>query len=111
MVVVVVGFFVCFVIFWVFFVLFCFVFCFLGPHLRHMEVPRLRVKLEVQLPAYTTATPDPSRICDLHHSLRQHRILNLLIEARDQIHNLMIPSWIRFCFATTGTPRILSLYK
>ena len=31
-------------------------FCFLGPHLRHMEVPRLGVQLELQLPAYTTAT-------------------------------------------------------
>jgi len=27
----------------VFFVLFCFVFVFLGPYLRHMEVPRLGV--------------------------------------------------------------------
>ena len=24
-------------------ILFCFVFCFLGPHLQHMEVPRLGV--------------------------------------------------------------------
>jgi len=29
---------------------------FLGLHLWHMEVPRLGVKLELQLPAYTTAT-------------------------------------------------------
>jgi len=43
---------------------------FLGPHLRDMEVSRLGVKLELQLPAYTTATvtPDPSCIYDLHHS-------------------------------------------
>ena len=33
-----------------------FFFCFLGLHLQHMEVPRLGVKLELQLPAYTTAT-------------------------------------------------------
>ena len=33
-----------------------FVFClFLGLHLQHMEVPRLGVKLELQLPAYATA--------------------------------------------------------
>ena len=32
---------------------------FLGPHLRHMEVPRLGVELELQLPAYTTATAMP----------------------------------------------------
>ena len=39
-----------------------FFFFFLGPHLWHMEVPRLGVKLELQLPAYTTATAswDPS---------------------------------------------------
>ena len=35
-----------------------------------MEVPRLGVALELQQLAYTTATPDPDRICDLHHSLR-----------------------------------------
>ena len=29
---------------------------FLGPHPQHMEVPRLGVKLELQLPAYATAT-------------------------------------------------------
>ena len=36
-------------------------FFFLGLHLQHMEVPRLQVKSELQLPAYTraTATPDP----------------------------------------------------
>ena len=31
-------------------------FCFLGPHMWHMEVPRIGVELELQLPAYTTAT-------------------------------------------------------
>ena len=30
-------------------------FVFLGPHLRHMEIPGLGVQLELQLPAYTTA--------------------------------------------------------
>ena len=36
-------------------------FWFLGLHLQHMDVPRLGVVLELQLPAYTTATaaPDP----------------------------------------------------
>ena len=40
-------------------------FFFLEPHPRHMEVPRLGVKLELQLPAYTTATAmwDVSHIC------------------------------------------------
>ena len=40
---------------------------FLGPHLWRMEVSRLGVKLELQLPAYTavTATWDLSHICNL----------------------------------------------
>ena len=59
-------------------------FGFLGSYLRHMEVPRLGVKLELQLPAYTTATAtqDPSHVYDLHHSLQQCQILNSLSEAR-----------------------------
>ena len=50
-----------------------------------MEVPRLGVESELQLLAYTTATetPDPSHVCDLHHSSWQHGILNPLSEARD----------------------------
>ena len=38
---------------------------FLGPHSQHMEVPRLGVESELQLPAYTTVTamPDPSLVC------------------------------------------------
>ena len=48
--------------------------------------------------------PDPSRICDLHHSSWQRWILNPLIEARDQTCILMSTSQIRFCWAMTGTP-------
>ena len=51
-----------------------------------MEVPKLGVELELELQqlAYiaATATPDPSHICDLRHSSRQHQILNLPSEAR-----------------------------
>ena len=63
-----------------------FFFCFLGPHLQHMEVPRLGVKSQQQLQAYATATekPDLSCICDLHHSSWQHQILNPLSETKDQ---------------------------
>ena len=48
------------------------------PHPQHMEVPRLGVSSEPYLPAYTTgtATRDPSRVCDGHHSSRQCQILN-----------------------------------
>ena len=82
---------------------FCF---FLELHLQHMEVPRLGVKSELELPAYTTATAtwNPSRVCDLHHSSQQHWILNPRSGARDQTCILMDPSQIRFCCATMGTP-------
>ena len=51
---------------------------FLGPHLRQMEVLRLEVEKELQLPAYDTATAkaDPGCICHLHPGSRQPRILN-----------------------------------
>ena len=51
----------------------------------HTDVPRLEVELELQLLTYATvtATQDPSRIFDLHHSSQKHLILNPLSEARD----------------------------
>ena len=73
-----------------------------------MEVPRLGVKLELQLLAYTiaTATPDPSCICYLYHGSQQLRILHPLSEARDALMDTM---QIYFHWATTGTPRHLLL--
>ena len=50
-----------------------------------MEVPRLEVESEFQLPAYATVMWDPSLICDLW----QHQILNPMREARDHTHILM----------------------
>ena len=92
--------------------LFFFSFCFLGPHLRHTEVPRLGVQLGLQLPVYTTATAtwDLSRICDLHYSSWQRWILNPRSEGRDRTPNLMVPSRSRFRWATTGTPDFISLF-
>ena len=57
----------------------------LGPHLWHMEVPRLGVEAEPQLPAYTTAiaTQHSSHVCDLRFSMRPHWLLNPLSGARD----------------------------
>ena len=71
-----------------------------------METPKLGVQSELQLLAYitTTATRDPSRVCDLHHSSQQYQILNQLSEACDRTRNLMVPSRIHFYCATTGTP-------
>ena len=42
---------------------------------------------------------------------QQCRILNMLSVARDQTHNLMVPSRICFCWAMTGTPLPWSLYQ
>ena len=83
--------------------LFFFLFCFLGPHLRHMEIPRSGVKSELQQLAYTTTTamPDLSHICNLQHSSRQHQILNPLSKARDQT---MDTGQIHFCRAKKGIP-------
>ena len=56
-----------------------------------MEVPRLGVKLELHLPAYTkvTAAPDLNWVCDLHHSSWHCWILNPLTKARDRIDILI----------------------
>ena len=69
-----------------------------------MEVPKLGVELELELPTYATATQDPSHICDLHHSSQQHQTADPLSKARDQTHILMDTSPIHFCCTTMGTP-------
>ena len=45
-------------------------FVFLEPHPWHMEFPKLGFELELELPAYTTATAtwDLSRVCDLTYT-------------------------------------------
>ena len=54
-------------------------FSFPGPHLWYMEVYSPAVESEMQLLAYAIATamPDPSHICKLCCSLRQHWILEM----------------------------------
>ena len=42
--------------------------------------------------ATATATQDPSRVCDLHHSSRQRQILHPWSKGRDRTRNLMVPS-------------------
>ena len=61
-----------------------------------MAVPRLGVKWELQLLAYTTVTamPELSHICDLYHSSWQFQILNPLSEDRNQSHILMDTSQV-----------------
>ena len=86
-----------------------------------MEVPRLVVKLELQLPvcAMGTVTPDPSHICDLHHGLPRHLILKPLSEARDQTHILMVlnplshsgNSWILYFYPLAQSVFYFQLLK
>ena len=63
-----------------------------------MEVLRLGVKSELQLPAYSTAAEmqDSSQVCELHQSSWQHKILNPLSKAGDPTHILMDTSQICF---------------
>ena len=84
----------------------CFLFCFFfsGLLLWHMEVPRLGVELECQLPACATATWDPSPVCDLYQQF---------MAMLDPLTHWSEPasSWIRVGFlthwATTGTPTMV----
>ena len=71
---------------------FQFVFLF-SIFLWHTEVPRLGVKSELQLLAYTTATTmwDPSQVCDLHHSSTQQELPKSHLLARVHIHYSFIP--------------------
>ena len=64
--------------------------------MQHVEVSRLEVESELQLLAYTTATAmrDLSFVFDVHHSSQKCQSLSPLSKARDQTHNLMIPSQI-----------------
>ena len=57
-----------------------------------------------------TATQDLSRVLDVHYSSQQRHILNPLSEARGQTHNLMVTTWTRFWWATTGTPELLLFF-
>ena len=74
------------------------IFIYLGPQVLHMEVPGLGVELKLQLLAYATATvaQDPSRVCNLHHSLWQRQILYPLSRARNGTHILMHTSRVHF---------------
>ena len=77
-----------------------FFFVFLGLYPWHVEVPRLGVQLERQVPAYTsvTATQDLSHVCNLHHSSWQRWILIPLSKARDWTCVLMDMSQVHYCW-------------
>ena len=69
---------------------------FLQLHLQHVEVPRLGVNMELQLPAYTTATatPDLSHICHLHHSYRNARSLTQWARPGIEPTSSLILCWV-----------------
>ena len=67
---------------------------------------RDRIGVAVPVKSTAIATQDLSQVCNLPHSSWQHWILDPLSEARDRTRSLMVPSQIRFHFASTGTPRI-----
>ena len=81
---------------------FCLFFVFLGPRPLHIEVPRLGVESELQLPAYVTAPAmqDLNCLCDIHHSSYQCQIASPLSETRNWTLILMDTSQISFCCTT-----------
>ena len=86
-----------------------FFFCFLGPHPQYVDVPRPGVELELQRPAYATATAvwDLSCICNLYYSSQQQQILNPWV--RPGIEPTFSCVLVRFitCWATRGTLSML----
>jgi len=85
-----------------------FSFCFFELCLWAMEVSRLGIKSELQLPAYTTATAmwDLSCVCNLHHSSRKCWILNPLSEARDRICILIDTSQVHNLLSHNGNSQL-----
>ena len=65
---------------------FLFYFCFLGLHEQYVEVPRLGVESELQLPAYTTAAVMASATYTTDHG-----------KARDRTHIFMDTGWVHYC--------------
>ena len=78
---------------------------FLGPYRRHMEVPSKGSNLSCQ------PTPQQCRIqaeSVTYTTVHQRRILNPLSEVRDRTWVLMDTRQVPYCWATVGTPPILS---
>ena len=85
-----------------YFIIFIYLFSFLGPHSWHMEVPRPAVELELQLPAYASATTAarqlPSHVCDYTTAYGNAR--SLLCWARPGIKPAS--SWILVGFVSAA---------
>ena len=73
-----------------------FFFVFLGLHLQHVEVPRLGVQLELQLPAYTTATQHGIGAASATYITAHGNASSLIHCARPGIEPM--PSWVLVVF-------------
>ena len=100
-----------FYIFLSFFFFSFFFFCFLGPHPWHMKVHRVRVELDLQLPAYTTTIA----VGESHPSLQPTPQLTAMPDplnhwARPGIEpeSSWMLSQISFHWAMTGTAMFFS---
>ena len=76
-----------------------------------MEIPRLGIEYELQLPPYSTATATLSHVCDLDHGSQQCQILDPLHEAWDGTHIFMDTSQIHFHCSTMGMPYQVFHYR
>ena len=93
--------------YFVFILLLFYFICFLGLHPWYMEVPRLGVKSELQLPSLHHSHSHMG--FDLHHSSWQCRIPHPLSKARDWTHIVMDTTQFHFHCAMMRTPLISSL--
>ena len=98
----------CFFFFLLFFGLF------LRPNPQHIEIPRLRVELKLQPPAYATATatPDPSHVCELHPSSCSVRCVAHWVRPRIEPASLWIQdSIINHKGHHEGNPPVCYFYR
>ena len=58
---------------------------------------------------HSHSNPDPSHICDPHHSSWQRWILSPLSKVWDRSCILLDSSWVRYHWATVGTPSFILL--
>ena len=86
-------------LYWVFFI-FVFVFVVLGPHLWHMEVPRLGSNAGQQ---HSHSHTDPSHIHNLCRNLWQCQILNPSSEAGNRTHIFKDTSQVLNLLSHNGT--------
>ena len=86
-----------------------FVFCFLGPHLRHMEVPTRGPIGATAAGLHHSHSNAGYKACDLHHNSWECQILNPLSEARDQTHNFGVPVVAQWLTNPTRNHEVLGL--